>query len=102
MSYYFADSNGYIADAASMGGWRAFVQWANGQESEELHGFLEDGKTEEPADLASALESMHADDPDVEDVLRGLADAADSAEDVLIVSDGTTDLDEDEEESGTQ
>lgn len=87
MGYYVADANGYIADIASIGGWRAFRAWSSVDPI--VRDFVITGVTETPATLAQALLDDHADDPDVESIRSALYSCAEAADAVLILSDGS-------------
>jgi hypothetical protein len=99
VSYYAVDANDYIDDVASVGGWHDFVVWADEQDSDVLRQFVETGVSDDPAELADELSALSADDPSVEDVLRGLEKCARAADEILIVSDGTSDEESDDIET---
>ena len=88
MSYYLADSNGYIADFASIGGLRAFSAWA--QRHEGIKDFLRDGRATDLELLQSALDTADA-AGDIEHMRLALLAHARAAKDVLILSDGADD-----------
>jgi len=88
VSYYAIDAEGYVADIASLGGWRAFRAWAEGQ-ADPIKQFAAEGRTDDPQALYEALDAVVAEDPAVETTRAGLAEAALIADEVLIMTDGT-------------
>lgn len=96
MSYFLADSSGYVADFVNGAGLRAFSAWADDQGGA-VRTFAKLGYTEEPERLAAMLESEVVDSPAMlVDVITVLAVAARDAKDILIISDGTEASDADE------
>jgi hypothetical protein len=86
MSYYGADVNGYLGDAASNGGWADFTKWARAQGDPALTKLADEGWAEAPA-LMAALAGHRA--TGTVDLTRlGLLTLARKAEDILLVSDG--------------
>lgn len=91
MSYFAADANGYIDDIASGGGWSAFVEWglAKGGAIKE---FVEDGVTSDLEGLIAELSGESA-SGSIESTRRIVLACAEKADEVLIVTDGTSDED---------
>ena len=87
MTFAAYDSNGYLGDVASIGGWTAFVKWA-AQQDDELARLARQGSSTDPIRLAVQLNSLSAPDPDVESVRAGLFALAQKAEELLIISEG--------------
>jgi SPP1 gp7 family putative phage head morphogenesis protein len=87
VSYYVADSRGYIADLASGGGIAEFYDWALDHPGP-IADLALTGSTSDPASLADALDEEAASGA-VEDTRAALADYARKATDILIISDGT-------------
>ena len=87
MTFSAYDSNGYLGDVASIGGWTAFAKWAapQGYDVTEL---IRQGHSADPRAVALQLNGMHSEDPDVESVRKTLFDLAQKAEELLIVSEG--------------
>ena len=95
MSYVLADVNGVLDDFASIGGMRDFSNWALASEKPVLRHFVEVGVTEDIAELREELKDTDSPPPpNVIEQFNVLVSAADRAEDVLIISDGTSDEDE--------
>lgn len=86
MSYALYDSTGYLTDVASIGGWKRFCAWAI---TRGVHAFTDAGQTTDPVHVAHALAGLNAADPGVESIRRTLVDAADRAQDYLVLTDGT-------------
>ena len=95
MGFYVADAAGLMGSIASLGGWRNFREWApkDGPVGE----FLNEGVAYEPAKLAEALAAVSSDRPGTESIRRSLIAYAKRADEILILTDGETD---DEEEAG--
>ena len=87
MTFAAYDANGYLGDAASIGGWTAFAKWATLQ-GDELSRLIRQGSSTDPTRLAVQLNSLSAPDPDVESVRVGLFALAQKAEEILIISEG--------------
>ena len=90
MSYYCADSRGYMGDVASINGWRGFREWGQGLAGE-IGRFIRDGETERPQQLADELAFHRVANESVDSIRTTLITYARKAEDVLILSDGTGD-----------
>lgn len=92
MSYYLADTAGYLEDFASIGGLKAFSLWAAGVGGT-VKRFVREGFEDEPSVLAGALDSVVATGAN-EEMRVALRDAAMRAQGVLILSDGQGDDEE--------
>lgn len=86
MGYYAADKNGYLEDVASIGGMRDLRQWGRTQ-APVIRQLLANGVSDSPKDLAAALRSASSEGA-VKSTVLHLADVADRAEELLILSDG--------------
>lgn len=93
MSFYVYDTDGYVGDLASIGGWGLFRKAA-----EELGGaaweFAEDGYTENPEGLAGQLADVEL-EGSAEDTRKLLVEYAGKAKECLILTDGEDGSDED-------
>ena len=90
MSYYVADAAGYLADIASIGGWQAFRAWSKTQEPA-IRQFVERGMTEQPLALQIALQKAVS-TREVQSIVNDLITQCGRAEEILILSDGQSDL----------
>lgn len=90
MSYFLADSNGPLVDFASIGGLADFREWAKNQPAVVRH-FAFEGFTEDVEDLVAALEKNKPPQK-IQEQFDAILEAADNAEDILIISDGTSDV----------
>lgn len=96
MSYGLYDSTGPIAEFASIGGLRDFRVWVEKQGVNELQWFIDEGFTRSPKKLASAIAGLTPSTL-VKEQYVTLLEAAHRAEDLLILSDGETDTEDDVE-----
>lgn len=87
MTFSAYDSNGYLGDVASIGGWTAFAKWA-GDRSGALTSLVRTGASENLSRLIAEMGVLYAPDPDVESVRKGLLALAQKAQEILIVSEG--------------
>lgn len=88
MSYSLFDSDNYLGDVASNAGWKDFALWAS-QQAAPIAEFVRDGHTDDPQGLAAALDVVTAKDPEVDGTRQLVLEAAQKADEVLIISDGT-------------
>jgi hypothetical protein len=91
MSYYAYDVNGYLGDAASIGGWDDFRQWAQGQGGE-MANLCRDGVSDDPSALAAELKAGAAPNDSADSVRANLATLAAKATEVFIIGDGETSI----------
>lgn len=93
MSYAAFDAAGYVGDVASLGGWATFVLWARRQRDRPaLVALLREGWAPAPG-LVADLEAGPA-AGDAESTRKNLLALARKADEVLILSDGVGDEDE--------
>lgn len=102
MSFSFYDTRGYLADGPSTEGAADLLAWAQGAEVEELVQFLESGQTKEIAELVEAIQDLEASEELVESSRSALVTTAQSAQGVLILSDGLSVDDGKEVETATE
>lgn len=85
MSYLFVDTNGFLAHGPTAMGWRDAVPVLTGPAGREL---AREGMTVSPRDLVRELDAAEV-TASVRDVVGGLRRAAERAEGVLVVTDGS-------------
>lgn len=88
MGWAYYDANGYVADAASLGGWESFRRWAETQAAA-LADFARRGWTEDLTAIQQAAKEARPSDPSDASVLRDLVAAVGKADTILILTDGT-------------
>lgn len=87
MSFILADPRGYLADGPTNSGLQELVAWAEATKMLALMAFLDDGETDDVAELIDELESVTA-EGGVEESRSALLAAARKAEGRLVLSDG--------------
>jgi hypothetical protein len=94
--YYLASEDGYLGDFANGKGLLDFRKWANTLNAPTLRHFLDEAvlDKEDIRTLDAELEPLKAPNPDVKESLNALRENAKRAQEILILSTGETEYDE--------
>jgi len=94
MMYFLASQSGELGDFANGLGLQTFTTWADTQRAPTLVQFLNDGWTDHLDKLRTELAFVRTTDSGVQESLDALRSAAKRATDILILSNGESDNEE--------
>ena len=88
MSYCLYDSEGYVADLATITGLRNLRKEVDNAGSPQLRILLNSGTVDVSEELMNEIDAIEAEDPETKKTISDLKELAGKCKDVLIITDG--------------